>query len=138
VEISEKSIGLLSLFSNITRMNAIDVMDDEERTIFFVERNSVGKAVGKQGKNIKKLKEKIGKAVFIFPEPIEKDQFIRDMYRDINILDIKHNPEISLLIVKEEERKDAIGRGGERIKAAKKVTKEKFGTDLKVVAKRIL
>lgn len=138
MEISDKAISLLSLFSNITKMNAIDVMDDEERTIFFVNRNAVGKAVGKAGKNIQKLKEKIGKAVFIFPEPIEKEQFIRDMYRDIDILDIKHNDKVSLLIVKEEQRKNAIGRGGERIKAAKKVTREKFGTDLKVVAKRIL
>ncbi|MEM4367312.1 MAG: KH domain-containing protein [Candidatus Anstonellales archaeon] len=137
MELSEKEIGLLKLFQEVTRMEAEEIDDTEYGMLFFVASNSVGKAVGKKGRNIEILEKKVKKRVFILPVPESVEQFIRDVYRDIDIVDIQYkrgeDKDEALLIVKNEQRKDAIGKGGERIKTTKHVTKKKFNMDVRVV-----
>ena len=56
VTFDEKTIKYVALFQDLTRTTVVDCVDAEDRLIFVVKEGDIGKAIGKKGENVAKLK----------------------------------------------------------------------------------
>jgi transcription termination/antitermination protein NusA len=81
-------IKIMSIFTNITSVNAKDCIESNNKMIFIVDENMAGKAIGKQGINIKKLEAKIKKKVKIVEYNKDVIRFIQNLIYPYKAKDI--------------------------------------------------
>ncbi len=62
VKLSEEKLRNMSLFENLTGVTPRDFVEsgNSPRFTFLVDEGDMGKAIGKNGKNIEKVREKLG------------------------------------------------------------------------------
>ncbi len=65
VTFSMETIGYINLFERATNARVKDCLIEEGKLVFIVDEGEVGKAVGKNGINVKQLSEKLKKQVKI-------------------------------------------------------------------------
>ncbi len=140
VELTGDDLNIFSNFERITRVMPSDYLSTETSMIFLVSQDSLGKAIGKQAANIEKLRTLFRKRVIIVADSHDAEGFVRNFFGNINI----HNIEIRdvmgeqaiMLTIDEKDRGIAIGRDGERIKAAKAFLKKKFNATVHLRTRR--
>lgn len=100
------SFGCMKLFQQITRAVPLGCIDLDEAIVFFTDKTKVGMAVGKQGANIKILRERFKKQVFIISnatDPLELSKnFFYQPKVDVSYADHEHN----IIQIKFENQKD--------------------------------
>ena len=142
VELTEDDLNMFSNFEKITRVMPTDYLKTENSLIFLVDAESLGKAIGKKASNIEKLKRVFRKRVIVLADSEDPESFLRSFYGNITI----HNIEVRnimgenaiLLMIDEKDRGIAIGKSGERVKAAKTLLKKKFNATLQLKTRRTL
>jgi NusA-like KH domain protein len=140
VELTGEDLKMFSNFERITRVMPKDYLSTPNSLVFLVDSDSLGKAIGKNASNIEKLKRVFRKRVVIVGDSDDPEGFLRSFFGNIAI----HNVEVRdvmgekaiLLTVDEKDRGIAIGRDGERIKAAKTFLKKKFNATLHLRTRR--
>lgn len=139
-ELSGEDLDFLSVFERITGVFPSDYFQQGETLAFLVERKELGKAIGKQGRNIQQLKSKLRKKVFIVAQDKDPTIMVKNFFSNVRVLDVSHQPEPGLLIVSldDRDRGIAIGKNGERIKLAKEIFQKKFNLKIELRTKRVL
>jgi len=140
VELTGDDLKMFSNFERITRVRPKDYLSTPNSLVFLVDSDSLGKAIGKNASNIERLKRVFRKRVVIVGDSDDPEGFLRSFFGNIAI----HNVEVRdvmgekaiLLTVEEKDRGIAIGRDGERIKAAKTFLKKKFNATLHLRTRR--
>jgi N utilization substance protein A len=140
VELTEDDLNIFSNFEKITRVMPRDYLKTENSMIFLVDGEALGKAIGKKASNIEKLKRVFRKRVIVLADSEDPESFLRSFYGNITI----HNIEVRnimgenaiLLMIDEKDRGIAIGKSGERVKAAKTLLKKKFNATLQLKTRR--
>lgn len=140
VELTGDDLNIFSNFEKVTRVLPSDYISTQNILVFLVDMDSLGKAIGKNASNIEKLKRIFRKRVIIVGDSDDPEGFLRSFFGNITI----HNVEIRdvmgekaiLLTIDEKDRGIAIGRDGERIKAAKTFLKKKFNATLHLRTRR--
>lgn len=134
VDFTSDDLDYLSKFESITKVMPQDYMILSETILFLVDQPMLGRAIGKQGVNIPKLRKVFNKKVVIIGDSPQMDIFIRNFFNNVTIEDIElrdvMGEQAILLTVDEKDRGIAIGKAGERIKAAKEFLKKKFNATL--------
>lgn len=131
VELTADDLNYLSEFQKLTSIYPLDYMNTELALLFLVEnKGELYKALGKKGVNLIQLSKKFGKSVFIILSSSDLKDMIRNCFHSLQNMDIKveergEGTQVTL-IVGEEDKGIAIGRGGARIKAVKELLKKKF------------
>ncbi|MCD6398457.1 MAG: NusA-like transcription termination signal-binding factor [Candidatus Aenigmarchaeota archaeon] len=120
-EFDMKTIGLIGIFEEITRVNVKDCIFDESSVYFLVDEGYAGKAVGKNGINIKKLRQKIQKQIKIFEYNENSEKFASNLVPNNNSVEIKNNK--IYISVGAENKGKIIGRNGENIKKIRELLK---------------
>ena len=142
MELTEKELSYFSIFEGITRVMPADFVESEGSLVFVVEAFKLGKAIGKKGANISRLKDRFKKRVLIVADSNDAETFIRNFFNNINILSIEvrdvMDEKAFMVLLNEQDRGIAIGRDGERIKALKELLKKKFGATVHIRTKRVL
>jgi N utilization substance protein A len=140
VELTEDDLNMFSNFEKITRVMPKDYLATESSLIFLVEPEALGKAIGKKASNIEKLKRVFRKRVIVLPDSDEPETFLRSFYGNISILNIETRNIMGenaiLLLIDEKDRGIAIGKNGDRVKAAKTLLKKKFNATLQLKTRR--
>lgn len=140
VELTGDDLSMFSNFERITRVMPSDYISTESSLIFLVSRESLGKAIGKQATNIEKLNRTFRKRVIIIADSDDPEGFVRNFFGNVGIHDIEirdiMGEKAIMLTVEEKDRGIAIGRGGERIKAAKAFLKKKFNATIHLRTRR--
>jgi len=141
VEITGEDLKLINLFESVTGVIPSDMEIVGEGIVFLVDDTNLGKAIGKKGANIQKLRMKLNKNVLVSKDDTEPEAFLRGFFNNIEILsfEIREAPgqKVAFITVPDSQRGIAIGRGGIRVKAAKAFLKKKFGTDLMLKTRRV-
>ena len=140
VELTGDDLSMFSNFESITHVMPSDYLVTETSIIFLVSADSLGKAIGKKAANIERLKTTFRKRVIIIADSEDPEVFLRNFFGNIQI----YNTEIRdvmgekyiLLMIDEKDRGIAIGRDGERIKAAKAFLKKKFNATVQLKTRR--
>ena len=130
LELDARGLNFFTNFEKITGVMPVDFLENDNGLIFLVDQLKLGKAIGKKGVNIKKLKELFRKRVVIIGDSKDPELFVRSFFSNIEITAVEIANVMGesniVLTVDEKDRGIAIGKEGERIKAAKEFLKKKF------------
>jgi N utilization substance protein A len=134
IELTNDDLKAIALFESITGAQVADIHIGEGTVAFTVGEGDLGKAIGKKGANITRVRQAFGRQVLVFEESEDISQFIKNLFgqvpiRNINIHE-KMNTKTAYVTVDGKDRGSAIGRGGDRIKVVRALLLRKFNCDL--------
>lgn len=140
VELTGDDLSMFSNFERITHVMPSDYLSSESSIIFLVSQESLGKAIGKHASNIEKLKQVFRKRVIVVADSNDMEVFVRNFFGNVAVVDIEIRDVMGenaiMLTIDEKDRGIAIGRDGERIKAAKTLLKKKFNATIHLRTRR--
>lgn len=139
VELSKDDMKCISAFEQITGALVKDCMITDSAVAFIVAHGDLGRAIGKKGAAITRVRETFGRQVLVFEDSDDLQQFVRNLFgaipvRNINVHE-KMDSKIAYVQVDEADRGTAIGREGSRIKLCRSLLQRRFGCDLRLVSK---
>jgi N utilization substance protein A len=141
VELTGEDLKLLTLFESVTGVMPSDMIILEGGIVFLVDAPSLGKAIGKKGANIARLRMKLNKNVLVSRDGDNPESFLRGFFNNVEILsfEVREAPgqKVAFITIPDTQRGIAIGKGGMRVKAAKAFLKRKFGADLSLKTRRV-
>ena len=117
----------ISLFENFTRAKVKDCIEQEGRLVFIVQKGEIGKAIGKNGLNIKKLTNMLKKKIKIAEYDEEITTFVKNVIMPNKASNIKEEEGIITIIpIDTNTRGLLIGRGAINLKAYEEIKKRFF------------
>jgi transcription termination/antitermination protein NusA len=128
-------IKIMSIFANITKVNAKDCIDSNNKRIFIVDEGMAGKSIGKQGSNIKRLEEILKKRIKIVEYNKEPTKFIQNLVYPCKIKEIVSNDDVyTMTPIDNYTRGLLIGRNAINLRENEEIIKRYFKIkELKVV-----
>jgi len=140
VELTNDDLNMFSAFEKITHVMPTDYEPSPTMIVFLVPVAELGKAIGKNGSNIQKLKDVFKRKVIIIGDMADPELFVRGMFNNISILSVEVQNIMGdlaiVLTIDEKDRGIAIGKEGERIKAAKSLLMRKFKATIHLKTRR--
>ena len=121
VVLNEETIALIARFEHITGAGSRDVISDEEneRLIFIVNNGEMGLAIGKQGANIRKASETLGKRCEVVEYSDDPTQFLKNCFHPAKVKEIQysdyHGEQIAHVVINDDDRGIAIGKSGRNL-----------------------
>lgn len=140
LELTGDELQFFSYFSKIAGVEAVDFEKTEFGLVFLVQKQDLGRAIGKQGSTIEKLRRAFKQNVFVFADSSELEEFVHNLFNNITITNLEIREAMGekavFMMVDEKDRGLAIGKEGMRIKIAKKLLKRKFNSTISVKTRR--
>lgn len=128
----------ISLFQDLTGATAIDCLDSEEKVVLVVQTGEVGKAIGKSGEHINRLKRLLKKEVQVVeysPDPIV---FIKNVFRNYGVREVTlqdRGGKVHAVVSVSPARKGrAIGREGRNLRLARDLISRHHNVQSLVIA----
>jgi N utilization substance protein A len=138
VELSNDDLKCIAEFESITGASVKDCLITEGAVAFIVAHGDLGRAIGKKGANITRVRQAFARQVLVFEDSEDMEQFIRNLFGQIAVKSInvheKMESKTAFVSVEEKDRGSAIGRDGERIKLGRALLQRRFGCDLRLVS----
>lgn len=127
-------IKYISLFESVTKAKVKDCIVDE-RITFIVHENEMGKAIGKNGSNIRRIKDMLKKNVKVVEFNPDVLQFIRNMIYPLHVKDVKEEDKVITIKGPDTKTKALlIGRESKNLENLKNIVKRYFDVkEMKVV-----
>ncbi len=140
VELSEKEIALANLFEKVTGVVPLEWVDLGKAIFFIVPYKTITRTIGKEGKNIRILENKLKKKVFVFGNSNNIKQFAQNLFNNVKIyhievMDVMGRKEV-FIVAEDRDKKKILGKEGLRLKAAKKLMEKMFNATLHIRTKR--
>lgn len=129
-------IRYLNLLEKITKVRTNNCFFYNNFVIFAVPFFSVSRAIGEDGKNVKKLVSIIGKKIKIvcLPENIkDARRFISEIVSPLTFNSFEIFGEEIIISANRQNKASLIGRNKVRLQELGKIVKEVFGKNLKIV-----
>ena len=140
VELNEDDLKIFSGFEKITHVMPSDYLSTATSVIFLVSPDQLGRAIGKKASNMEKLRKFFRKRVVVIADSDDLEIFVRNFFGNVTIHNIESRNvmgEVAMMVtIDEKDRGIAIGRDGERIKAAKSILSKKFNATIHLRTKR--
>lgn len=140
MEFTGDELKLFDYFSKFTGVDALDLEKTEFGLVFLVPKDQLGRAIGKNGSAIERVRKGMKQNVFIYADSDDLDEFVRNLFNNVGILNIEIREAMGekavFLMVDEKDRGIAIGKEGQRIKIAKLLLKKKFNSTISIKTRR--
>lgn len=126
------SIQYMNLFSFATGVNAVDCFGYGSSIVFVVKPGFVLKAVGKDGENVKRLSEKIGKKVKVIslPLPSLSDcdivNFVLALIYPVKFKKLTRDKDGIIISAEPQAKALLIGRNGARLNELRSILRKYF------------
>lgn len=141
IRLTEEEIRHATLFESITGVAPLDVVIDNEfsRIIFIVQKNQAAQAVGRNGSNVKMLRQIIGRDVEIVESGNTPEEVIKNSLYPARVLVVKitkapSGAVVAITTVSPEDKGVAIGKSGRNIARARLLAKRYYDIDKIVLA----
>jgi len=134
-----EELRYISLLQDLTGAMVYRALEDDNdnRIIYLVDKNDVGKAIGKDGRNVKMLSKMLNKNVEIVEYANEIDNMVRNLLTGVTVLKVEVTERDGLktvyVKVKDDEKGKAIGKDGRNVKRARLVLNRLFNVDRVVI-----
>lgn len=120
------SIKLITLFESMTGAKVKDFISNE-KLIFVMEENEIGKAIGKNGINVKRVENTLRKKIKLVEFSSDVLQFVKNLIYPIEVFDIKNEDGIITIYGKDTStRAMLIGRERQNINNLADIVKRYF------------
>ena len=90
IRYNSDSMKLMSLFEAVTGAKVKDCIAND-KIVFIIEENEMGKAIGKNGANIKRVENMLKKKIRLVEFSNDVLQFVKNLIYPLQGLDIKHD-----------------------------------------------
>lgn len=134
--IDMQDMRYLNLFGKITRVSTRFCFKYNETIFFCVPRLLVSRAVGGEGRNVKKLNEILRKKIKIIPIPLgvqHAKQFIEAIVSPVTFRDLEIKDNEIILTAGSQSKAALIGRNKRRFLEMQKIVKSYFGKEFRIV-----
>ncbi|MBD3204187.1 NusA-like transcription termination signal-binding factor [Candidatus Woesearchaeota archaeon] len=129
-------LKLMNLFEKITKANLKDCfIDDNSLLTFIVKENEIGKAIGKNARNVKKLERLLKRKIKIVEYSSNVTKFVKNLVSPLKPDEIvKENSIIKIKSRNTRTKGLLIGKNSKNLKNNIKITKKYFKIkDIKVI-----
>jgi len=132
--ITAEIIGYINLFENVTRARVKDCYQGHEVLTFVVYEGEAGKAIGKQGENIRRLTSLIKKRIKVVEFNEDPLKFVSNLVAPFKA-DIRFEDEKTIIIQGQGARFKQAVLGPERknLKELQTIVSSYFNLELKVI-----
>ncbi len=131
--LNQEDLQYIMLLEKQTGARANDVVKSENEVIFVVQKGDLGRAIGKQGANIERLRKSFGKEVGIVEDSDDSKEFLKNLFYPVQVKSIQESDasgkRVAVVSVDPKSKGLAIGKGGEKIKRARLLAKRRFEID---------
>ncbi len=141
MNLMEGTIGMqdmmyLNLFEKTTGVSTIFCFKYNETIFFCVPRSLVSKAIGPNGKNVKRLYEILNKKIKVISAPkgiYDLKGFVQDIVNPVVFKDIEFNDNEIILSASTQSKAALIGRNKRRLLEMQKIIRDFFGKEFKII-----
>lgn len=120
-------MAIMSMFGNITKTSLKDCIESEGKLIFIVPEGMAGKAIGKQGANIKTLENRFKKRVRVIEYNNNLETFIANVVYPSKIKEIQNTEDVWTIIPADSyQRGILIGRNAVNLRESESIVKRYF------------
>ena len=133
------TLKLISLFEKLTRASVKDCFPEENQITYVVNENEAGKAIGKNGANVKRLGNMSKKNIRIIEFSPDIKQFIQNLVFPSKVSNVEEEEVdgkkiVTITPLDNKNRGHLIGRAAETLRYNENIVKRYFQIDeLKVV-----
>lgn len=126
LKLNTGDLELIRLFENITGARVRDCIQKDDRHCYLVEEGQMGLAIGKNGANIKKVKEACKTEVIVIEHSPNEEELIKNIFHPVKIKKIQKTSDEDgktriKITVNKRDRGKVIGAGGYKIKLAREI-----------------
>lgn len=125
IRLGSDEIKFITLFESMTGATVVDCLQLENTVGFLIKKGDMGRAIGKKGSNIEKVRKTIGKIIWVIESDENPKEFIKKLFEPVKINKIQFKEtreERNVLIeVNKRDRRKIIGSEGSRIKIARQL-----------------
>lgn len=115
------TIQLISAFERITRSRVHDCLkadvEGEPLVFFIIDSGGMGKAIGKNGSNIKNAEDLMGCRIRVFEYSADEAELVKNLVPSAKSVRISNGK----AVIKVAKRGAVIGKGGSNIKVLKEI-----------------
>jgi len=127
ITLSHEEMHYIALAEDITGAPIMDCIEIEDRITFIVEKGKLGKAIGKNAKNIKSLEKMLKKEVKFVEYDNDKKSFITNLFKpykldEIVVMEGEDGTIVNVTITQSDKGK-AIGKNGRNINILREIAK---------------
>lgn len=132
IKLSNEKLRYLALFEKLTGVTPRDCIEtmNGNKITFVVNEKDMGKAIGENGRNIQKVRNKLDKGVHVVEFSQDPKEFLKNIFSPVEVQEIEFSEEngkkTALVKVKESEKGRAVGKDGWNIKRARKLSNRHF------------
>jgi transcription termination/antitermination protein NusA len=123
VTFDEKTMRYVALFQDLTRTTVVDCVDAQDRLIFVVKEGDIGKAIGKKGESVAKLKRLFNKDIHVVEFSDDPKTFVSNVFRnyDVKGVEIEARGDVTHATVTVDSAKKgrAIGKEGRNLRVSR-------------------
>ncbi|OGS63534.1 MAG: NusA protein [Euryarchaeota archaeon RBG_19FT_COMBO_69_17] len=123
VTFDEQTMRYVALFQDTTRTTVVDCVIGGDRLIFVVKEGDIGKAIGKRGEHVAKLKRLLNKDIHVVEYSDQPDKFVANVFRnyDVKGVQIEKRGDIvhATVTVESTKKGRAIGRDGRNLRISR-------------------
>ena len=127
----------LNLFSKTTGVSTRFCFKYNDFIVFSVNKNLVSKAIGENGRNVRRINEILGKRIKIISIPEgtkDAKKFIENILSPVGFKDLEvTNDEIIISSSGVQSKAGLLGRNKRRLYELQKIVKDFFNRDLRIV-----
>ena len=136
IKINQQEMHYMAIAEGLTRAPIIDCIERDNRITFIVAKGKLGKAVGKEANNIKKLEKFFKKEVRFVEYDEDKKKFIINLFKPFKVdrVIVDEEKKKVSVVVNERDKGKAIGKDGRNIKILREIAKRQHDIEeLKVL-----
>ncbi len=133
IKLGADEMRYIALFEGLTGARVHDCVGDEDgnKLTFLVRKGDIGLAVGKGGNKIRRARQVIGKGIEVIEYSNDPIEFVKNTLMPAKVKGVKiverEGKKIAMINVEERDKGIAVGRGGKKIKRAKKLVLRHYG-----------
>ncbi len=127
IRLGSDEIKFMTLFESLTGATVVDCVKEENTLGFLVKKGDMGRAIGKQGANIEKVRQSVGRSVLIVEEGDNQQEFVKKLFEPVRLhkIQFKENDgeKNAVIEVDKKDRRKVLGSEGMRIKIARQLAR---------------
>jgi N utilization substance protein A len=133
ITLSRDEMHRISLANDITKVDILDCIETEDRIVFVVRKGFAGFALGKNAKNLEKLRNLLKKKVRFVELDEDEGRFITNLFRPFKIESVAiervGRRNVAKVEVNQREKSKIIGRNGRNISVIREIARRHSSID---------
>lgn len=130
IKFDQKLIKFISMFESMTQAEVKDCIELENMLIFIVAENQIGKAIGKEGSNVRRLENLLKKKVRIIEYNKDIIKFVENIIYPNKAREIRQEEKRIMIVPSDSKSRGfLIGRNATILRSNENIVKRYFEID---------